>query len=68
MASRHEERLDSNPGPGQYNEQVSQLAASVRIGQAKRKALWAEQEEEQRQKPGPDSYAGAELKSTFGQT
>ena len=64
MGARIEERFNSNPGPGQYETKVSQIANSVRIGQAKRKALWAEQE--QSDQPGPGNYA--EQKSTFGQT
>ena len=44
IAFRHEEKFNSNPGPGQYQVEESQVAASVRIGHAKRKALWAEQE------------------------
>ena len=47
MASRHEERLNVNPGPGQYDADASKIRAniggSIRIGQAERQDLWAEQ-------------------------
>ena len=46
MVSRHEERLNSNPGPGQYNADASAIQArvgvSVSIGQAERQELWAD--------------------------
>ena len=62
MGARIEERVNSNPGPGQYDAQVQQVAASVRIGHAKRKALWAEQE--QTDQPGPGNYS--DQTNTFG--
>ena len=46
MASRHQERLNSNPGPGQYNADSltikAEISGSVSMGQAKRQDLYAE--------------------------
>ena len=47
-----------NPGPGQYDADASKIrsdfAGSVKIGQAERKELWAEQS--QTELPGPGNY------------
>ena len=46
MGSKIDEKLSSNPGPGQYDADASKIrsdvAGSVRIGQAERTELWAE--------------------------
>ena len=36
MGARIEEKISSNPGPGQYDQELIKNGASVRIGQAER--------------------------------
>ena len=46
MGAKIEEKISSNPGPGQYDADASKIrqdvTGSVRIGQAERKELWVE--------------------------
>ena len=46
MGARIEERYNMNPGPGQYDGDASKIrsdvAGSIRIGQAERQDLWLE--------------------------
>ena len=57
MGAKIEERINSNPGPGQYDADASKIrsdvAGSVRIGQAERKEMWVEQTDA----PGPGNYS-----------
>ena len=66
MGSKYKADVNSNPGPGQYDNDASKLrpktGASVRIGSAKRKELWDETSKEQL--PGPGNYI--DDRNTFG--
>ena len=59
MGARIEERYNANPGPGQYDADASKIrsdvAGSVRIGQAERQDHWVESS--QTEIPGPGNYA-----------
>ena len=66
MGARIEERYNANPGPGQYDADASKIrsdvAGSVRIGQAERQEMWVEQS--QSGLPGPGNYS--DQTNTFG--
>ena len=66
MGSKIEEKMSSNPGPGQYDADASKIrqdaAGSVRIGQAERKELWVEGSATDA--PGPGNYS--DQTNTFG--
>ena len=68
MGAKFEEKVNSNPGPGQYDADASKLQSaqkgSVKFGLAERKDNWADKAHEDM--PGPGTYT--ESKSTFGQT
>ena len=58
MGARIEEKVNMNPGPGQYNADASKIrsdvAGSVRIGQAERQDHWVEHN--RTELPGPGNY------------
>ena len=60
MGAKYEEKVNSNPGPGQYDADAAKIlqsvGGSVRIGQAERKDLWTEKN--QSDLPGPGNYDG----------
>ena len=66
MGSKREEKLNQNPGPGQYDNDASKLkpnaSGSVRIGSAKRQELWSESKGADM--PGPGLYVSDT--NTFG--
>ena len=66
MGAKFEEKVNSNPGPGQYDADASKIymsvGGSVRIGQAERQDLWIEKG--QSQMPGPGNYT--DESNTFG--
>ena len=66
MGARIEERYNANPGPGQYDADASKIrsdvAGSVRIGQAERQDHWVESS--QTELPGPGNYS--DQTNTFG--
>ena len=66
MGSKIDERLNSNPGPGQYDADASKIrqdmGGSVRIGQAERTDVWMEQS--RTDAPGPGNYT--DETNTFG--
>ena len=66
MGARIEERVNMNPGPGQYDADSSKIrsdvAGSVRIGQAERTEMWVEGS--QIDPPGPGNYS--DQTNTFG--
>ena len=57
MGGKYKEERNYNPGPGQYDNDASnlkpKLGASVRIGSAKRPELFGEGKSDQ---PGPGNY------------
>ena len=59
MGAKIEERYTANPGPGQYDADASKIrsdvAGSVRIGQAERQDHWVESS--QTEQPGPGNYS-----------
>ena len=66
---RREEKLNSNPGPGEYEQDASkriqgQNMGSVRIGTAERKDIFEANMKVAQSQPAPGEY---EEKTTFGQ-
>ena len=66
MGAKIEERYNMNPGPGQYDADASKIrsevAGSIRIGQAERQDHWVESS--QTEVPGPGNYS--DQTNTFG--